>query len=483
MAEHPGEQTSDEALVPTKPLAPQSPWAVFAVCVVSFYLIMFDLAVVNVAFPDILADFGIDRTAGSWIVSLYNILFGSLLVVAGKSADSIGRRRIFQIGIAAFGLGAALAALASNLTVLLVGRAIQGIGAALMSPAALGLVVAAFPQDRRTQTMAFWGAVGALGVSSGPSIGAAIIQVANWRAAFWIPAVICAVLFVACTRTIRESPISKSAHRPDFLGAALVTAALAVLVFGVSRSRSVGWTSPQTGVAIVIGLVTMAAFLLRQRKHPDPILDLSLFRSRSFTVASFSGLVFFAGYGAYNLNNVLFLRQAWSYSVLEAGLLAVIGPLTVATLSPFTGRVASRMGFRLPAVGGPLIVAAGAVALATSFDETRQPALFMALVVVVGVGIATFGPTNQGASVADLPPARLSVGGAVGPALRQVGAAFGVALLVAAVGTPVTGGELVDAHSNGYLLVAAIMLLAAAINGLQTGRPQPAAAAASSASG
>ena len=448
----------------------RSPWPVFAVCATAFFIIMFDLAVVNVAFPDILSDFGVSRADGSWIVTLYNILFGSLLVVAGKTADSIGRRRIFQIGVATFGLGAALAAFAPTLAVLLAGRAVQGVGAAFMSPAALGLLVAAFPLERRTQTMALWGAVGALGVSSGPSIGAAIIEVTNWRAAFWIPVALCAALLTTSGRVLSESPTSSARHRPDFFGAGVVTIGLAALVLSVSRSGVWGWSHPATLLSIAVGAVAIVVFVSRQRVHPEPIVDLTLFRSRSFSIASFSGFVFFGGYAAYNLNNVLFLRQAWSYTVLEAGLIALIGPVTVAALSPLGGRLAARVGFRLPAIAGVLTVSVGTAAMAISFDETRNPGLFMALVVVVGIGIAGFNAANAGASVAELPPERLSIGGAVSNALRQVGAAFGVALLVAAVGTPDNIVELVDSHSNGYLLVSIVMLTAAVLNGWQTGR-------------
>ena len=443
----------------------------FFVCATAFFVVMFDLAIVNVAFPDILSDFDVSRADGSWMVSLYNIFFGSLLVVAGKTADSVGRRKVFRVGIAAFGIGAALSAVSPNLSVLLTGRAVQGIGAALMTPAALGLALAAFPADLRTQTMARWSAVGAAGVSSGPSLGAAIIQVTSWRAAFWIPFGLCAVLSFASGRVLRETPRSESANQPDYLGAGLVTASLAALVLGVSRSGAWGWTSPATLLAIAVGLVGVALFVVRQRDHPEPILDLALFRSRSFTVASFSGLVFFGSYGAYNLNNVLFLRQAWNYSVLEAGLIALIGPATVTVLSPPAGRLATRMGFRLPAMAGGVVAAIGALGLATSFGEARQPALFMAWVVVVAIGIALFIATNGGASVAELPPERLSVGGAASNALRQIGAAFGVALLVAVVGTPETTRELVDAHSAGYVLVAVTMLSAAALNLRQVGRP------------
>lgn len=449
---------------------PRSPWPTFAVCAIAFYVIMFDLAVVNVAFPDMLAEFEVSRSDGAWIVSLYNILFGSLLVVAGKTADSIGRRRLLRVGFAVFGLGAGLAAFAPSFWLLLAGRAVQGIGAAVLSPAALGLLVAAFPLEQRTQTMALWGAVGALGVSSGPSLGAGIIQLTSWRAAFWVPLVLCAALLMISGRSIAETPKARTKHRPDLVGALVITGSLAALVLGVSRSGVWGWGNPRTATAIGVGLLGVAGFVARQRRHSEPIVDLTLFRSRSFTVASWSGLIFFGGYSAYNLNNVLFLRQAWSYSVIEAGLLAVIGPLTVALLSPLGGLLAKRFGFRLPAIAGSLVVATGATALATTFDERRRPGLFMVFVVIVGIGIALFNGTNAGAAVAELPAERLSIGGAVTNALRQVGAAFGVAVLVVVVATPVTTRELVDAHSRGYLLVAGVMMLAAILSGLQTGR-------------
>lgn len=433
---------------------------------------MFDLAVVNVAFPDILTEFGVSRVDGSWIVTIYNIVFGALLVVAGKSADSFGRRRLFRLGLAAFAIGAATAALAPGLGVMLAGRTVQGFGAAVMSPAAVGLLVSSFPLHRRTQVMAWWASVGALGITSGPTLGALVIEVTNWRAAFWLSLPICVGLLAASGRVLTESPRTESERRPDYLGAATVTAALAALALGISRSDVWGWTSPATLGAVLGGVALVGVFLARQRTHPEPILDLSLFGSRSFTVASLSGLVFFGGYGAYNLNNVLFLREAWGYSVLAAGLTAAVGPVTVTLLSPFAGRLANRFGFRLPAVIGAAVVAGGLFGLGTLLDEEPNPALFMAFVVILAVGIASFMPTNAAASVAELPPTRLSIGGAVANALRQVGTVLGVALLVAILGSPSTTSELVAAHSRGYLMVAAVMVATAVISTGQTGRPQ-----------
>jgi len=163
----------------------RSPWVTFTICSLALFLTTLDLSIVNVAFPDILADFDISRAEASWIVTSYNIFYGSLLLVSGKVADQLGRRRMFISGLAVFALGSAIAAFAPGLGVLILGRSVQGIGGAMIAPASLGLLLAAFPMDRRTQVIAMWGGIGALGIASGPSLGALAISLTDWRAAFW----------------------------------------------------------------------------------------------------------------------------------------------------------------------------------------------------------------------------------------------------------------------------------------------------------
>lgn len=462
-------------------MAPRSsPWPTFVVCALAIYVTTLDLSIVNVAFPDILTDLGISRVDASWIVTIYNIFFGSLLVVAGKAADSLGRRRLFRWGVALFGIGSLVAAVAPNLGILVGGRALQGVGGAMLTPASLGLLITAFPADRRTQIVAMWGGIGALGVASGPTIGALAIAVFDWRAAFWLNLPICVGLLAATVRVLAESPRADVVRRPDYAGALLVTASLASLALGLSRSEVWGWTDARTAGSIVAGLAVAAWFVTRQRAHPEPILDMSLFASRSFAVANVSGMAFFAGFAALGLNNVLFLRQAWGYDVLTAGLLSALAPLTVAALAPVSGRLASRLGFRRFVVVGPAIVAVVIVGFILVFDEQRRPWLFVGLGEIVAIGIAAFIPVNSAAAVAELPPLRLSVGGAVNNTFRQVGSVLGIAVLVAVLGAPATTGELVRAHERGWIAIAATMVLAALASTTQVGRtaPRPATAAA-----
>ncbi len=461
----------------------RSPWVTFTICSLALFLTTLDLSIVNVAFPDILADFDISRAEASWIVTSYNIFYGSLLLVSGKVADQLGRRRMFLWGLLVFGLGSSIAAFAPGLGVLVVGRAVQGIGGAMIAPASLGLLLAAFPMERRTQVIAMWGGIGALGIASGPSLGALAISLTDWRAAFWINLPIIAVMIVVGRRVLTESPRVVSDHRPDYAGALLITAALALLAFGLSQSEVWGWLDPRTLLTLTAGIIPIPIFVRRQRRHPEPILDLALFESRSFTVANVSALTFMAAFAAYSLNNVLFLRQAWGYSVLTAGLLTALPPVTVALLAPLSGKFASRIGFRPFVIAGPLIVTASTLCFWQFIGAERDPLLFVLIGEFTAIGIACFIPVNSAAAVAELPPQRLSVGGAVNNTFRQGGSVLGIALLVSVLGSPESPAELVDAHHRGWLMISTLTLITAVIGLWQPSlkqrmAPAPAAPAA-----
>lgn len=431
-----------------------SPWPVFTLCALGAYITTLDLSIVNVAFPEILADFGVSRADASWVVTAYNICFAGLLIVSGKVADQLGRRRVFLAGVAVFGAGSLLCALAPNLWLLVAGRVVQGVGGAMLSPAALGLLLAAFPPERRTSVVSMFGGIGALGVASGPSLGALLITVTDWRAAFWVNVPVCAAVLVAGRRVLLETERSSDRRAPDLLGAALVTISLAALALGISQSEVWGWADVRTLGSLAVAAVTGPVFWARQRHHPNPVLDLSLFRSTGFTIANVSAIAFYAGFAASGLNNVLFLRQVWGYSVLQAGLLSSLAPLTVALLARRAGKLAGRFGFRPFVVAGPAIVGAVALTFLLVIDQTPQPWLFVALAELTAVGIAAFIPVNSAAAVDGLPLERLSIGGAVNNTCRQVGSVVGIAILVAAIGSPTSPAALLDAHHRGYLVVA-----------------------------
>ncbi len=445
-----------------------SPWATFAICAAGAYITTLDLSIVNVAFPEIMKAFpGVSRAHVAWVVTIYNIFFGSLLVIGGKTADRFGRKRIFQLGAATFGVGSLLAAVAPTLPLLVAGRAVQGLGGAFLTPATLGLLLGAFPPERRTQVVSMWGGIGALGVASGPSLGAALIELTNWRMAFAINVPVCLVSMLAGRRVLTESPRQASIARPDYLGAAMISLSLAGFALGVSQSEEWGWANPIVIASLVFAVVLVPLFVRRQRRHADPVLDLTLFEQRPFWVANLSTLCFGAGFAAVGLNNVLFLRQVWGWSVLHAGLATAIGPLVVAVLAPRTGKLATKIGFRPPLIAGPLVIAATMLTFNLTMDATPRLGLWLLLSVGVGVGVALVIPVNSSAAVSTLPPHRFAVGGAVNNTARQVGSVIGVAVLVAILGQPTTPAEIEASHHRGWWLVTVSVLLSAIVSTLQ----------------
>lgn len=444
-----------------------SPWPTFVLCALGAYVTTLDLSIVNVAFPEILREFGASRADASWIVTAYNICFAGLLVVSGKVADQLGRRRLFLAGVATFGLGSLVCAAAPGLWLLVAGRVVQGVGGALLTPASLGLLLAAFPPERRTSVVSMFGGIGALGVASGPSLGAVLITVTDWRAAFWVNAPVCAAVLWFGRRYLGPTEPAADRRLPDLVGAALVTVSLAALALGISRSEVWGWADARTLASLAVAAIAAPLFWRRQRSHPNPILDLGLFASRAFTVANLSAVAFYAGFAASGLNNVLFLRQVWGYSVLRAGLLSALAPLTVALLARRSGRLAGRFGFRPFVVAGPVIVAASALAQRLMMGEAPNAWLFVVLAQCAAVGIAAFIPVNIAAAVADLGPERLSIGGAVNNTCRQIGSVVGIAVLVAVVGSPSGPAALLAAHHRGYLLVAVAAGLTALVGLVQ----------------
>jgi MFS family permease len=263
----------------------------------------------------------------------------------------------------------------------------------------------------------------------------------------------------------------------------MITLALAAVALGLSQSDTWGWFDPRTLGALALSGALAWAFIARQRVHPEPVLDLTLFESRSFTVANVASVAFFAGFAAFGLNNVLFLRGVWGYSVLHAGLLSALAPLTVAVLAPLSGKLATRRGFRPFVVIGPLFVATATLLSRSVLTATPKPLTLVLFNELAAVGIAAFIPVNAAAAVSELPPPRLSVGGAVNNTSRQVGSVLGVALLVSVIGAGSDVAGLLDGHRNGWTLVAVAAMVAALLSIRQPAGKRPVAVAEHRAAG
>jgi EmrB/QacA subfamily drug resistance transporter len=444
----------------------------FAVTALGGFIASLDLSIVNVAFPALQRSFpSTTRSALAWVITAYVIALASLLVTAGRMADRVGRRRTFFAGVAVFAVGSALTAVAPSVPVVVAGRVFQGVGAALLVPSSLGLLLAACPPVKRAQTVALWGGAAALAVAVGPSLGAVLISVAGWRAAFYVNIPVAAVALLAGRRCVPPDPQPARFGGGDYGGVVLISLALAGLVLSISEGPDWGWADRRVVAASTVALVCGGAFIRRCGRHPDPVVDLGLFQARSFTVANAATVTYGIGLFAMLLGSVLFLTEIWHYSTLRAGLAITPAPLLVALLSGPSGRLAARVGFRPVIASGSLVFALGMCWFAlVSGSHPAYLTVWLPGLLFVGVGIGLAFPVLGAAAASSLPADRFAVGSAVNQTCRQVGGALGVAILVAILGKR-TGPTALAAFEHLWALSATMAALTGAFSLLL--RPTP----------
>jgi EmrB/QacA subfamily drug resistance transporter len=432
------EVTAAEAPAKSAPDHSSRRRAIFFVTALGAFMASLDLSIVNVAFPALERTFSHDSRASlAWVITGYSIVFGSLLVIAGRTADRLGSRRVFFAGLAVFCVGSALCGVAPSVGLLVAGRLVQGFGAAALLPSSLGLLLGAFPSERRAQVVTLWGGIGALAVATGPSLGAVLITGFGWRAAFYVNLPVGVVAWLVGRRVLARTTGDGSRSSPDYPGVALVSIALASLVLAISEGPSWGWSSPGIIATFVGAAVLGALFIRRSARHSEPVLDLTLFRARSFSAANAATLLYAMGFFAMLLGNILFLTSVWHYTILRAGLAVTPGPLVVAVVSGPAGKMAGRFGFRNVLLVGFTVFAAGLVWYATKVGiHPDYLSVWLPGTLVVGLGIGLTFPVLSAAAVSSLHHERFAVGSAVNQTARQVGGALGVALLVVILGTP-----------------------------------------------
>jgi EmrB/QacA subfamily drug resistance transporter len=419
---------------------------------------------VNVAFPSMQRSFpSAPTTTLSWVLSAYSVVFGALLLGAGRIADRSGRLRWFMRGLLVFTIGSAVCAVAPGPWVLISGRVVQAVGAALLMPSSLALLLAATPPEARATAVAAWGGISALAVATGPSVGSLLIDAGGWRWAFIVNLPTALVAGVVARRVITESKVGGPA--PDLTGIAIITVAVASLALAITQGQTWGWSSGRVVGALVVAAVLGPLAVRRSSRHPAPALDLRIFESRTVALANAATVAYAIGFFAMLLANVLFLTTVWHYSTLKAGLAITPGPLVVALLSARTGRLAARVGY------GPVLVAGGCTfALGTLLyalvvrSEPHYLAVWLPISLIVGLGVALTFPVLSAAAVAGLPPERFGVGGATNQTARQLGAVLGVALLVAILGTPHSPAEALDHFRNVWIMCTVASGLSALIS-------------------
>jgi MFS transporter, DHA2 family, multidrug resistance protein len=408
-------------------------WKTLGVLSLSLLIIGLDNTVLNVALPTLQTHFSASGSTLQWIVDAYLLSFAGVLLTMGTLGDRFGRKRALQSGLVVFGIASVLAALAQNADQLIVLRAAMGIGGAMIMPATLSVIMDVFPREERGKAIGIWSAIAGVGIGLGPFVGGLLLEWFSWSSVFWLNVPIVAIALVAGFRLVPESRDPRPGAF-DLPGAGLSVATLVALVFGIIEATPRGWTDPIVLGCFAAAAVLGAAFVGWERRVAAPMLPLSFFAKRSFTVASVGvGLVFFAMMGSV-FAFTQYLQFAHGFSALEAG--AAMLPLALGLVigSGASNRLVERVGRTYVIAGGLVGVAA---VLSTSLAWTPEMAPVLLGMVTFGLalsmGVAMAPATDSVMSA--VPEAKAGVGSAMSDVTRQVGGALGVAVIGSIIGS------------------------------------------------
>ncbi|SNT62011.1 drug resistance transporter, EmrB/QacA subfamily [Streptosporangium subroseum] len=427
------------------------------------FVVFLDTTIVNVAFETISRSFHTTIGHLAWVLNAYSLVFAAMLIPAGRLADRYGRKRMFLIGLTGFAVMSALCGLAPDAGVLIAGRALQAVFAALVVPTSLALVLPEFPAGRRHVAVGTWGAMGAAAAALGPTLGALLTEYASWRWIFLVNVPICAIVIAFGVRLLRESRDPHATGIPDPIGVVLVAAVPALLSLAIIEGPAWGWSDPRVIGAFVLAAVLLPAFLWRSAVAAHPVMDLALFKVRQFRLTNAATLLFATAFYGMLLGNIIFLQTVWHYSVLIAALASAPGPLVVTLVARSASKLADRIGYRPVLIAGAVFWAAGSAAFALMVGGSPQWAThWLPWTLLIGLGIGLTLPVQSGAAVESLPAAHYAIGSAVNSSFRQLGAVLGISVFVAVLGASTPATALDDFHRTWWVF-AAVGLAAGAV--------------------
>jgi EmrB/QacA subfamily drug resistance transporter len=419
---------------------------ILLICSMSLLIVGLDVTIVNIALPSIGRDLHASVSGLQWTIDAYTLVLASLLMLSGSTADRLGRRKTFMVGLLTFVAGSLLSSLAPNLTMLVVFRMIQAIGGSMLNPVAMSIITNTFTDAKeRAQAIGVWGAVIGVSMALGPVIGGLLVDSVGWRSIFWINIPIGLIAAALAFRYIPESRAPK-ARRIDGVGQALVVALLASLTYGIIEAPSRGWSSGVIIGAFAVALGSLAGLLLWEPRRAEPLIDLRFFRSIPFSGATVIAIAAFAGLGGFLFLNTLYLQDVRGLSPLHAGI-DTLPMAAMALLFPtISGRIVGTRGARIPLVIAGVALLVSCLMLVRVSDATPFSWLFAAYV-VFGIGFGFVNAPITNAAVSGMPRAQAGVASAIASTSRQIGATLGVAVVGALVAGNVggaTGGVHMD---------------------------------------
>ncbi len=440
-----------------------SPIWTFGITSIALFMVALDNLVVTTALPVIRRDLASTLADLEWMVNAYTLTFAVLLLTGAALGDRFGSRRMFVVGLLLFTAGSAYAALASSSTALIVARAIQGVGGAIVTPLTLTILSAGVPRDRRALALGAWGGVGGLAVAIGPVVGGAIAQGVNWHWIFWlnVPVGIVAAGLAAIRLDESRGPDAGL----DLPGLAFVSGGLLGLVWGVIHGNDRGWGDPQVDLAIVGGAALIVAFLGWERRTTAPMLPLEMFRSRASSAANAASvLMYFGMFGSVFLL-AQFFQVVQGLGPLDAGLRVLPWTAMPAFVAPIAGGLAGRVGARLIVAMGLGLMAAGLGALSAVASTTAPYSAFIVPFAVSGIGMGMFFAPIANVVLSSVPTDQEGKASGANNAVREIGAVFGIAVLasVFSANGAYTSPDMYVAGLVPALRVGAIVVALAAV--------------------
>ncbi|MFG2889165.1 MFS transporter [Streptomyces sp. NPDC048248] len=401
---------------------------VLAICCMSLLIVSLDNTILNVALPSMQRELHASVSGMQWTIDAYTLVLASLLMLSGSTADRLGRRRIFLIGLVVFAVGSLLCSLAADLQWLVVFRMVQAVGGSMLNPVAMSIITNTFTEPReRARAIGIWGGVVGISMAAGPVIGGLLVQTAGWRSIFWLNVPIAALALFLTLRFVPESR-APSPRRVDPVGQLLVISLLGSLTYAIIEAPEAGWHSPQILGFALLALASLAGLLVYERRRREPLIDLRFFHSAPFSGATVIAVCAFAALGGFLFMNTLYLQNVRGLSALEAGLYML--PMAGMTLvfAPLSGRLVGNRGPRLSLLLAGTTMALSGVLFA-AFDAESSTALLFTGYVVFGIGFGLVNAPITNTAVSGMPRAQAGVAAAVASTSRQVGQTLGVAVI------------------------------------------------------
>ncbi|MFD9629628.1 MFS transporter [Streptomyces violascens] len=417
---------------------------ILAICCMSLLIVSLDNTVLNVALPSLQKDFHAGVSGLQWTIDAYTLVLASLLMLAGSTADRIGRRKVFKAGLVVFTIGSALCSLAPNLEFLVAFRMVQAVGGSMLNPVAMSIITNTFTDPReRARAIGVWGGVVGISMAAGPILGGVLVESVGWRSIFWLNLPVGLLALFLTWRYIPESRAPRP-RRPDPVGQLLVVALLGSLTYAIIEVPSAGWDSPQILAFVAIAVAALAALLVYEPRRAEPLIDLRFFRSAPFSGATVIAVSAFAALGGFLFLNTLYLQNARGLSALDAGLYMLPMAALTFVCAPLSGRLVGSRGPRLSLLVAGVAMAASGLLFAV-FDAERTTALLFTGYVLFGLGFGMVNAPITNTAVSGMPRSQAGVAAAVASTSRQIGQTLGVAVIGA-----VLAGGMAGVASDAY---------------------------------